>query len=196
MLRKRIDVLTDLTVPRGRFAAALVLSRGRFAAALVLSRGRFAAALGGLLMAASIQLWAARAEAWSVGGHVGLNLDHGDVHLGVDFEFKLMDVSSFVTLSIWPSFAHVFIDGGHDVELLGVDFPFEFQLGRSIVSLFVGPGFGLAVSDSGEDQWLKVNVINGIFLNAGGGVRPFAELAIRFVNGTFVDFLTGVLIEI
>jgi hypothetical protein len=139
-----------------------------------------------------MQLWTARAQAWAVGGHVGLNLDHGDIHIGADLQFPLAQLSPSTRLSIWPSIAHVFIDGGHDVELLGVDLPFEFRIASSIVTPFVGPGLGLAIHDHVD---LKLNVIGGLFLEAGGGVRPFAELALRFVNGTYVDFLTGVVFE-
>ena len=145
-----------------------------------------------LLLAASVQLWAEPARAWAVGGHVGLNLDHGNVHIGGDLHFPLVQLAPSVRFSIWPSIAHVFIEDGHDVELLGMDFPFEFQLQNSIVTPFVGPGLGLAIHEHAD---LKLNVICGIFLEAGRGVRPFAELALRFINGTYVDFLTGVLFE-
>jgi hypothetical protein len=137
---------------------------------------------------------AAHAYTFEAGGHGGVNLDlHGDLHLGVDLLFPLAQLSPSVQLSLWPSFAHVFIHDAHDVELLGCDFPFQFRLGESIVSPFVGPGLGLAIFGKTP---IKLNVIGGIFVDAGRGVRPFAELALRFIEDTYVDLLFGVVFEI
>jgi hypothetical protein len=134
----------------------------------------------------------ARAQV-AIGPHAGLNLDVGSVHLGGDVIVQLSQLSETVSLGIWPSYAHVLIDGGHDVELFGVDFPFMFRLEDSIVTPFAAPGLGLAFYG---DTALKVNLIGGVFLEAGGGVRPFTELAIRLVNGTYVDLLFGVVFEL
>ena len=134
----------------------------------------------------------ARAQV-AIGPHAGLNLDVGSVHLGGDVIVQISQLSENVTLGVWPSYAHVFIDDGHDVELFGVDFPFMFRLDDSIVTPFAAPGLGLAFYG---DTALKVNLIGGLFLEAGGGVRPFTELAIRLVNGTFVDLLFGVVFEV
>jgi hypothetical protein len=149
-------------------------------------------AMVALLTAASVWLSTQEAKAWAGGGHVGLNLDDGGIHLGGDLLFPLADVSPNVRLSIWPSVAWVFNHDHHDVLLFGVDFPFEFRLADSIVAPFVGPGLGLAVHD---DVNLKLNVIGGLFVNAGDSVRLFGELALRFVRGTYVDLLFGVLFE-
>jgi hypothetical protein len=132
------------------------------------------------------------AHAFAVGGHVGLNLDHGDVHLGIDLLFPLTDLSPSVQLALWPSFAHVFRDG-HDVELFGVDLPFFFRIDNTPLIPFVGPGLGLAIY---EDVSLKLNVITGAFLETNSPVRPFGELALRFINGVFVDLLFGVVVEL
>ena len=132
------------------------------------------------------------AHAFAVGGHVGLNLDHGDVHLGVDLLFPLTDLSPSVQLALWPSFAHVF-RSGHDVELLGVDLPFFFRIENTPLIPFVGPGLGLAIND---DVNLKLNVITGAFLETSSPVRPFGELALRFINGVFVDLLFGVVVDL
>jgi hypothetical protein len=149
-----------------------------------------------LLLAVSAWLpaRAAHAYTWDAGGHMGFNLDlHGDLHLGADLFFPVAQLSPDVRLSVWPSFAHVFVHDGHDVELLGCDFPFEFRIGSSRVAPFVGPGLGVAVFAKTP---IKLNVIGGIFVDAGRGVRPFAELALRFIEDTYVDALFGVLFEI
>jgi hypothetical protein len=135
---------------------------------------------------------AGSAHAVAIGPHAGVNLDVGSLHLGADLVLELADVSPNVKLAIWPSYAHVFIDDGHDVELFGVDFPFVFPL-DSAVTPFVGPGLGLAFYG---DTSLKVNLIGGLFFETGSAVRPFTELAVRLVNGTFVDLLAGVLFEL
>ena len=129
----------------------------------------------------------------AIGPHAGINLDVGSPHLGGDVIVTLSQLSETVSVGVWPSYAHVFIDDGHDVELFGVDFPFMFQLEGGIVTPFAAPGFGLAFYG---DTSLKVNLIGGLFLEAGGGVRPFGELAIRLVNGTYVDLLFGVVFEL
>jgi hypothetical protein len=105
--------------------------------------------------------------------------------------FPIADLSPSVRLSIWPSAAFV-INDGPDGVLLGADFPFEFQIAGSIVSPFVGPGIGVAIFD---DAFVKLNVVGGVFIDTGT-VRPFTELALRFINGTYVDLLVGVLIEL
>jgi hypothetical protein len=128
-----------------------------------------------------------------LGAHAGINLDEGNPHLGVDVVIEVAQLSPNVTLGVWPSYAHVFIENGHDVELLGCDFPFEFKIDDSIITPFAAPGLGLAFYG---DESLKLNLIGGMFLEAGGGVRPFADLAIRLINGTFVDLLFGVVFEL
>jgi hypothetical protein len=149
-------------------------------------------ALFALLLSISAWFTSSTAQAFAVGGHVGLNLDQGDVHVGADLLFPLTELSPAVQLGLWPSFAHVFKEG-HDVELLGVDLPFLFRIGNAPLIPFVGPGLGLAIY---EDVSLKLNVITGAFLETNSPVRPFGELALRFINGVFVDLLFGVVIEL
>ena len=147
-----------------------------------------------LLLCLSAWIPSSTAHALAVGGHVGLNLDHGDVHLGADLLIPLTEVSPSVQLALWPSFAHVFRGGGaHDVELLGVDLPFFFRIENTPLTPFVGPGLGLAIYDVVS---LKLNVITGAFLETNSPVRPFGELALRFINGVFVDLLFGVVVEL
>ena len=140
-----------------------------------------------------VGLWSGRAQALAVGGHVGINLDRGDVHLGADVLIPLTELSRNVQLGLWPSFAHVFSFDHHDVELLGLDLPFVFRVGSAPILPFVGPGMGLAAYG---DVSLKFNVIGGAFFDTGGPVRPFGEMALRFINGTFVDLLFGVVVEL
>ena len=52
---------------------------------------------------------------------------------------------------------------------------------------------GLAIADH---AWLKVNLIGGVMIDVSSNVRLWSELAIRLVNGTYVDFLAGVLFEL
>jgi hypothetical protein len=146
-----------------------------------------------LLLAACAWLASNRAQAWAGGGHLGLNLDEGNIHLGGDLLFPIVDVSSNLKLSVWPSVAYVFVHRGHDVVLFGADLPFEFRLPNTIVAPFVGPGLGLSVA---REANLKLNVVGGLFINPANGVRLFTELALRFVRGTYVDLLLGVLFEV
>jgi hypothetical protein len=142
---------------------------------------------------AAIALSSPRAHALAVGGHVGLNLDRGDVHLGADVLVPLTELSPSLQLALWPSFAHVFSFKHHDVELFGLDMPFVFRVGSAPILPFVGPGLGLAIYG---DVSVKFNVIGGAFFDTGGPIRPFGEMAVRFVNGTFVDLLFGVVVEL
>lgn len=134
----------------------------------------------------------ARAQV-AIGAHAGINLDRGDPHLGADVVVTVASLSPNVTLGVWPSYAHVFVEDGHDVELLGCDFPFSFKIDNSIITPFAAPGLGVAFYG---DETLKLNLIGGMFLEAGSGVRPFVDLAIRLINGTFVDLLFGVVFEL
>ena len=79
------------------------------------------------------------------------------------------------------------------VELLGLDMPFVFRVGSAPVLPFVGPGMGLAIYG---DVSLKFNVIGGAFFDTRGPVKPFGEMALRFIHGTFVDLLFGVIVEL
>jgi hypothetical protein len=149
-----------------------------------------------LLFCAGVWLQSGSARAFSglsLGGHLGINLDRADFHVGFDMLLPMVDLTPTVQWALWPSLAHVFVRHGHDVELLGLDAPFLFNLASVPIVPFVGPGFGLAVYDQVS---LKLNVIGGLFFNPAGRVRPFGELAIRFIDGTFVDALFGVLIEL
>lgn len=141
---------------------------------------------------ASALCWPSAARAWEAGGHVGVGLDSGSIHLGGDLLFPITEVSPSVKLSIWPSAAFIIADGPEGV-LLGCDFPFGFAIADSIVQPFLGPGLGMFIA--GEHAHLKLNVIGGLFIDTGT-VRPFAELALRFIHGTSVDLLAGVVVEL
>jgi hypothetical protein len=135
----------------------------------------------------------AQADSLAIGPHLGINLDHGNLHIGGDLLIPITDLSASVKLGVWPSYAHVFIEDGHDVELLGCDFPFIFHIEGSIVEPFLAPGVGLAFYG---DTSLKLNLIGGTFFETNSSVRPFVALAIRMIDGTFVDLLGGVLFEL
>lgn len=136
---------------------------------------------------------AARADSLAIGPHLGVNLDHGNLHIGADLLIPIAELSPSIKLGVWPSFAHVFIEGGRDVELLGCDFPFIFEIRDSILTPFAAPGLGLAFYG---DTSLKLNLIGGTFFETNSSVRPFVALAIRLIDGTFVDLLGGVLFEL
>lgn len=154
-------------------------------------RSFVAACLASLLWLCAAQ--GARADSLAVGPHLGINLDYGNLHLGGDIVIPIAPLSPNVSVAVWPSYAHVFIEDGHDVELLGCDFPFFFKLDNSILTPFVAPGLGLAFYG---DTSLKLNVIGGTFFETHSTVRPFVALALRFIDGTFVDLLGGVLFEL
>jgi hypothetical protein len=133
----------------------------------------------------------AHAQGLEAGGHVGVGLDTGSIHLGGDLIVPLAQLSPNVRLSVWPSVALVLNDGT-DGALFGADLPFEFEIANSIIKPFVGPGLAVGVFG---DAFLKLNVIGGLFIDTGT-VRPFAELAVRFIDGTFVDLLLGAVFEL
>jgi len=143
-----------------------------------------------LILAAPPEVQAQRV---AVGPHLGINLDHGNLHVGGDVLILLAELSPSVTVGIWPSYAHVFIEDGNDVELLGCDFPFMFKIDNSIFTPFAAPGLGLAFYG---DTSLKLNLIGGTFFETNSSVRPFVAMAIRLIDGTFVDLLGGVLFEL
>jgi hypothetical protein len=134
----------------------------------------------------------APASAFDAGGHLGVGLDTGSIHLGADLIFPLAELSPNVRLAVWPSAAFVINDGADGV-LVSADFPFQFEIAHSIVQPFAGPGLALAIFD--DETAVKLNVIGGLFIDTGA-VRPFAELALRFVRGTFVDLLLGVVVDV
>jgi hypothetical protein len=147
------------------------------------------------MLCLAVLLWEAapsRVSAFELGAHIGVGLDAGSIHLGGDLLLPIADVSPSVRLSIWPSAAFV-INDGPDGVLLGADFPFEFEIASSIVSPFVGPGIGVGIF--GDDAVVKLNIVGGLFIDTGT-IRPFAELALRFINGTYVDLLVGALVEL
>jgi hypothetical protein len=133
----------------------------------------------------------ARADV-SLGGHLGVNLDHGNVHIGADALIPIKQISPRVQLALWPNFAHVFIQDSRDVELLGFDVPFAFNSLSDVVIPFVAPGLGLSI---GDETTIKVNAIGGVFFHVGR-VRPFTAIAVRFVRGTYTDLLAGLLIDL
>ena len=183
----------DFTPKRGPVKPALdpdrylVTTRPRMKTVRALFAACFACGLW--LLSAPI----AHADRLAIGPHLGINLDHGNLHIGGDLLIPIAELSANVSLGVWPSFAHVFIEDGHDVELLGCDFPFSFKIYGSIVTPFVAPGLGLAFYG---DTSLKLNVIGGTFFDTNSSVRPFVALALRFIDGTFVDLLGGVLFEL
>ncbi|MET0391105.1 MAG: hypothetical protein ABW321_34350 [Polyangiales bacterium] len=146
-----------------------------------------------LLFCTGLWLQCSSARAFSLGGHAGLNLDHGDVHIGFDMLFPVVPLGPTVTWALWPSAAHVFVHDGRDVELLGFDMPFLFKIDQAPIIPFVGPGFGLAFYG---DVSLKFNIVGGVMIDTRSRVKPFGEVALRFVDGTFVDLLFGVLVDL
>jgi len=179
-MRAPVKLPFDPVAPALSTTAPMSFTRAAFRACLVLAALAIASA--------------ARAETnVAIGPHLGINLDHGNLHLGGDLLIEVAQLSPSVTLGIWPSYAHVFIEDGHDVELLGCDFPFIFEIDGSIVEPFLAPGLGLAFYG---DTSLKLNLIGGTFFETHSSVRPFVAIAIRLIDGTFVDLLGGVLFEL
>jgi hypothetical protein len=126
------------------------------------------------------------------GGHFGINLDEGDPMLGADFLVDLVDISSHVRMSIWPAYTHVFIEDQLDVNLLEVNVPFQFIVGTPIVRPYAAPGLGLSFSDGTS---LKLNLIGGCFFHVNDRFEPFTQLAVRLIQGTYVDLIAGVMVR-
>jgi hypothetical protein len=135
----------------------------------------------------------ARADV-ALGGHFGVNLDAGHPMLGADIRADLVDISSRVRLDIWGAYTHVFIEDWRDVNILEVDFPFLFRVNTDVVTPYAAPGLG--ISFSGDDTTLKLNMIGGVLFHVGSRFEPFAQIAIRVINGTYVDLIGGLLVRL
>ena len=71
--------------------------------------------------------------------------------------------------------------------------PFTLRLDNPSIAPYLAPGLALSAQYGVQ---LKVNLIGGCFFELGDRVRLFTELAIRLVNGTYVDLLGGVLVAL
>lgn len=134
----------------------------------------------------------ARADV-ALGGHFGVNLDAGHPMLGADVRADLVDISSRVRLDIWGAYTHVFIEDWRDVNILEVDFPFLFRVNTDVVTPYAAPGLGISFSG---DTTLKLNMIGGVLFHVGSRFEPFAQIAIRVINGTYVDLIGGLLVRL
>ena len=105
----------------------------------------------------------------------------------------IVDISDRVRLDLWPAYTHVFIDDWRDVELIELDVPFLFDVGTPVVTPYAAPGLGVSIS---EESSLKLNLIGGCLFHVGERFEPFAQIAIRLINGTYVDFLGGLLVRL
>ena len=129
----------------------------------------------------------------ALGGHFGVNLDAGHPMLGADLRVDIVEISDAVRLNIWGAYTHVFIEDGRDVELLEVDVPFLFRVRSDVVTPYAAPGLGISIS--GETN-LKLNLIGGCLFHIGERFEPFAQLAIRLIDGTYVDLIGGLLVRL
>lgn len=154
-------------------------------------RARLLAALAAISLS---WLVAARGRAdVALGGHFGVNLDAGHPMLGADLRVDIVEISENVRLDIWGAYTHVFIEDGRDVELLEVDVPFLFRVRTDVVTPYAAPGLGISIS--GETN-LKLNLIGGCLFHIGDRFEPFAQLAIRMIDGTYVDLIGGLLVRL
>lgn len=129
----------------------------------------------------------------ALGGHFGVNLDEGHPMLGADVRVDLVDISSRVRLDLWGAYTHVFIEEWRDVNMLEVDLPFLFRVNTDVVTPYAAPGLGLSFSG---DTSLKLNLIGGCLFHVGSRFEPFAQIAVRLINGTYVDLIGGLLVRI
>ena len=126
----------------------------------------------------------------AIGPHGAINLDQGHPHIGFDVLVHVSQIAPDVRFGIWPNYAHVFIEDGRDVELISCDFPFEFDIDGTIITPYAAPGAAISISGDAD---FRINLIGGMFFEASAEVRPFTHLAIRLVDGVWVDLVAGVL---
>lgn len=135
----------------------------------------------------------ARADV-AVGGHFGVNLDAGHPMLGGDVRVDVAEISPRVRLDVWGAYTHVFLEDQPDVNMLEVDVPFLFRVNTDVVTPYAAPGLGL--SFYAGDPTLKLNIIGGCLFHVGERFEPFAQLAIRMIDGTYVDLIGGLLVRL
>lgn len=145
-----------------------------------------------LSLCASVSAPAQAQTEMAAGGHFGLNLDGGHPILGADLLIELKQLSSRVTMGLWPAYSHVFIEDAHDVDLLEVDLPFLIRVRNPNIVPYVSPGLGLSFSGGST---LKLNLIGGVLFRVGERIEPFTQLAVRMIQGTYVDLLGGVVVR-
>ena len=133
---------------------------------------------------------AAEAEIPAAGAHFGINLDRGHPQLGADVFVPLLDLSDAVSLAIWPAYTHVFLHEQRDVELIEGNLVVSFATRLPTIRPYAGGGLGLSFH---HDTSLKLNMLGGARFAVHPRVVPFVQLAIRTINGTFVDAAAGVL---
>jgi hypothetical protein len=134
-----------------------------------------------------------RAEV-ALGGHFGLNLDAWHPMIGADVRVDVIDISDRVRLDLWGAYSHVFIrHHEYDVDLIEFDAPFLFRVNTDVVTPYAAPGFGLSFSNG---TTLKLNLIGGCLFHVSERLEPFAQLAIRMINGTYVDLIGGLLVRL
>ncbi len=127
------------------------------------------------------------------GGHFGVNLDGGHPIVGADLRIDVHELSSRVRLDVWAGYSHVFIEDGRDVNLIEADLPFLIQVRTPVVIPYAGPGLGVSLSG---DTTLKLNLLGGCLFQVGERFEPFVQLAIRMIQGTYVDLLGGLLVRL
>lgn len=128
---------------------------------------------------------------FGVGAHFGVNLDAAHPMLGVDFLVDLVDISSRVRLGLWPKYTHVFIEDWDDVDMVALDVPFQFLTNNVHVRPYAAPGLGVAFEDG--HAYVKLNLIGGCAFPISDRFEPYTHLAIRLIDGTFVDWSVGIL---
>lgn len=129
----------------------------------------------------------------AVGGHFGVNLDAGHPILGADLRVDIVELSPRVRMNLWGGYSHVFIEEWRDVNLLEVDVPFLFSVNTPVVEPYAAPGLGLSFS---SETSLKLNLIGGCLFHIGERFEPFAQIAVRMINGTYVDLMGGLLVRL
>jgi hypothetical protein len=129
----------------------------------------------------------------ALGGHFGVNLNEGHPMVGADLRVDIVELSPRVSLDLWGAYTHVFIENGLDVNMLELDVPFVFDVNADIVTPYVAPGLGISFSGGST---LKLNLIGGCLFHLGERFEPFVQLAVRMVDGTYVDLMGGLLVRL
>jgi len=138
----------------------------------------------------------ARAQKWSIGPHVGYNVDASEVNLGATAHIKLPAKIGKVQLVANPGFEfYPFVGTGASLFAFNFDVVYPVPAAAN-VSPYVGAGIGIIHAGfsfggfSGSTTDAALNLKGGALFAKGKPIQPFAE-ATLVVNGNATLVLRG-----
>ncbi|HEX7478076.1 MAG TPA: hypothetical protein VF331_09740 [Polyangiales bacterium] len=148
-----------------------------------------------LLVASGLGPRSAAAEA-SLGPHLGVNFDWGELFLGGEARVDLADLSPEVKLQLDPYLSLALFGHGSAIDL-GCNVPFQFMIHDSSVRPFAAPGLAIIHYSGGHasDTQLYLNMIGGVLFDLGS-VDPFVQLKVMVPHGSMAELMGGVLFKL